>query len=78
MTTRQNSMKNVDLIEATLIELGGTEPAAGSEIVIHGVRYRVLEAKPPKVDFSRWRRKPQRDHAQKWKLLVEKVEHLSP
>jgi hypothetical protein len=48
-------MKNLDLIEVTLDDLLGTPPAAGTEIAFQNVRYRILEARPPKEHPRRWR-----------------------
>jgi hypothetical protein len=39
--------------EVTQEELGSSAPAAGTEIVFRGVRYRVVNATPPKVRSSR-------------------------
>jgi hypothetical protein len=50
-------VKNVELLEVTLDELGGEKPAAGSEVTIRGIRYRVMEAQPPKTKSSKWRRR---------------------
>jgi hypothetical protein len=70
-------MKNVDLIEATVEELGGQQPLAGSEIVIRGIRYLIVEAKSPKAVSSRWKRKPVGNRPQTWKLLVERLDQSS-
>lgn len=67
-------MRNVDLIEVTQEELASVTPAAGTEIVVRGVRYRVLNATPPKVRSSRWKGKRPGTQRQAWKLLVEKVD----
>jgi hypothetical protein len=65
-------MKNVDLIEVTLDELAGQQPIAGTEIVLRGVRYHIVNARPPRVVSGRWRRKAVGEAQRKWQLLVEK------
>ena len=67
-------MKNIELLEVTLEELGGEQPIAGSEVEIRGIRCRVLEVKPPKTPSSKWRRKPKDESEPKWHLLVENME----
>jgi hypothetical protein len=67
-------VKNVDLIEVSQEELGNSAPAAGTEIVLRGVRYRVVNATPPRVRSSRWKSKRPGTHQQTWKLLVESVD----
>ncbi len=67
-------MKNVELIEVTLEELGGEQPTAGIEVTMRDIRYRVMELKPPKTRSSKWRRRKTEEVEQKWRLLVEKVE----
>ncbi len=66
-------MKNIELIELTLEELGGERPTAGSDVEIHGIRCRILEVKPPKTRSSKWRRKAEDEGERKWRLLVEKM-----
>jgi len=68
------ALKKVELIEVTLEELGGEQPTAGIEVTIRGVRYRIMDAKPPKTRSSKWKRRKPEEVAQKWRLLVEKVE----
>ncbi len=67
-------MKNIELIELTLEELGGEQPTAGSEIEMHGICYRILEVKPPKTRSSKWRRRAEAEGERKWQLLVEKLD----
>ena len=67
-------MKNVQLLELTLDELGGEEPAAGSEVTICGIRYRVMQIQPPKTKSSKWRRRAQKPEEKKWRLLVQEVQ----
>jgi hypothetical protein len=67
-------VKNVELLELTLAELGGEKPAAGSELTIRGIRYRVMEAQPPKTKSSKWRRRTPSSEQQKWRLLVQEVQ----
>jgi hypothetical protein len=43
-------VKNVELLEVTLAQLGGEEPATGFEETIRGIRYRVVQVPPPKKD----------------------------
>ena len=71
---RQTGMKNIELIELTLEELGGKQPTAGSEVEIRGMRCRILEVKPPKIRSSKWRRKAEGAGERKWQLLVNKLE----
>ena len=66
-------MKNVDLIEVTLEDLGGVPPTAGTEIVLWNVRYRIIEARPPKDRTQKWRSRQPKDQQRKWSLLVQKV-----
>ncbi len=67
------AVKNVKLLEATLDELGGEEPAAGSEVTIRGIRYRIMEAHLPKTKSLKWRRRAPSPEQQKWRLLVQEV-----
>ena len=67
-------MKKVELIEVTLEELGGEQPTAGIEVPIRGVRYRIMEVKPPKTRSTKWRRRKPEDEEQKWRLLVKRVD----
>jgi len=67
-------MKNIELIELTLEELGGKQPTAGSEVEVRGMRCRILEVKPPKTRASNWRRKAEDEGERKWQLLVENLE----
>jgi len=68
------ALKKVELIEVSLEELGGEQPTAGIEVTICGVRYRIMEVKPPKTRSSKWRRRKPEEVEPKWRLLVEKVE----
>jgi len=69
------TVKNVELMEVTLDEAGGSEPTASEELTIGGVRYRVLEVQPPKPkSSSKWRRRPSSPEAKKWRLLVQQVQ----
>lgn len=66
-------MKNVQLLEATLDELGGVEPEPGSEVIYRDQRYRVVEVTPPVVKPpSKWR-KAAKPATPKWRMLVEKL-----
>ena len=67
-------MQKVNLLEVTLDELGGEEPAAGSEVTIRGIRYRVMEAQPPKTKSLKWRRRAPLPEPQRWRLLVQEVQ----
>jgi len=67
-------LKKLELIEVTLDELGGEQPAAGIEVTVRDIRYRVMDVKPPKTRSSKWRRRKAEEVEQKWRLLVEKVE----
>lgn len=67
-------MKNVELLEVTLDELGGGEPTTGSEVTIRGIRYRVMQVQPPKTKPSKWRRRAQKPEEKKWRLLVQEVQ----
>lgn len=67
-------MKNVQLLEVTLDELGGEEPAAESEVTVRGVRYRVMQVTPPKTKTSKWRRREPKVEEKKWRLLVQQVQ----
>ena len=66
-------MKNVKLLELTLDARGGEEPAAGSEITIGGISYRVIEVHAPKTKSSKWRQRSPSPETQKWRLLVEEI-----
>ena len=67
-------MKNVELLELTLDELGGEEPVAESEVTIRSIRYRVMQVQPPKTKSSKWRRREPTPEEKKWRLLVQKVQ----
>ena len=67
-------MKNVELLEVTLNELGGEEPAAESEVTVRGVRYRVMQVQPPKTKPSKWRRRAPTPEEEKWPLLVQELQ----
>lgn len=67
-------MKNVDLIEVTQEELGSVTPAAGTEIVLRGIRYRVVNVTPPKIRSSRWKGTRSGTQQQTWKLLVQTID----
>jgi hypothetical protein len=69
-------VENVDLIEVTLEDLGGVAPAAGTEIVIQNVRFRVIKARPPRESSCRRRPRQPRNQNCKWKLLMQKVDGL--
>jgi hypothetical protein len=64
-------MKSVDLIEASVDELGGVVPTAGAEVVLGGVRYQVLHVIPPRERSSRRGVKRAGDLQARWKLLVQ-------
>ena len=49
------TVKNVELIEVTVEELGGALPVGGTEICFRDVHYVIIEATPPKVRSSRWK-----------------------
>ena len=68
-------MKNVELLEVTLDELGGSEPATGDEVTIRGVRYRVMQTQPPKTKSSKWRQRAKKPEEKKWRLLVQEVQN---
>jgi len=68
--TPEDRMKNVDLIEVSLDELGGMPPEAGAEVVLKGVRYHVLGVTPPKGQPPQWSRKRAAGQAGEWKLLL--------
>jgi hypothetical protein len=78
MIVQESSVKKVDLIEMSNEELGGQKPVIGTEMLVHGIRYLIVDAKPPKVITSRWRKKPPGHRAEKWKLLVERVDQSTP
>lgn len=67
-------MKNVELREVTLDELGGEERATGSEVTIRGIRYRIMQVQPPKTKSSKWRRRETTVEEKKWRLLVQQVQ----
>lgn len=64
------TLKKVELIEATLDELGGEQPVAGIEVTIRGVRYRIMDAKPPKTRSTKWRRRKAEEEEPKWRLAA--------
>ena len=66
-------MKEIELIEVSLDELGGERPTAGNEATIRGVRYLIMEVQSPKTKSSKWRRRAPDDGEQKWRLLVREV-----
>jgi hypothetical protein len=63
-------MARVGLIAMSLEELGRVAPRPGAEVVLGGVRYRVLCVTPPKGRPSPWGRKCDEARADKWKLLL--------
>ena len=63
----------IKLLEVTLEELGGEQPAAETEVTIRGVRYRVMQVTPPKTKSSKWRRREPKAEEKKWRLLVQEV-----
>jgi hypothetical protein len=67
------TLKEIELIEVSLDELGGERPTAGNEATIRGVQYLVMEVQPPKTKSSKWKRKATDVTEQKWRLLVQKV-----
>ena len=68
-------MKNVQLLELTLDELGGEEPATGSEVTIRGISYRVMQVQRPKTKSSKWRRREPKPEEKKWRLLVQQLQN---
>jgi hypothetical protein len=70
---KEADLKNVDLIGVTLDDLGGELPAVGTEVCLRGLRYRVVNVKPPKPRSPRWWGRPGHDYQPQWKLLVERV-----
>jgi hypothetical protein len=67
-------VKNVELLEVTLDELGGEEPAAETEVTIRGIRYRVMQVQPPKTKSSKWRRREEKAEEKKWRLLGQRAQ----
>ena len=67
-------MKNIELIELTLEELGGKPPTAGAEVRIDSQHFRILEVKQPKTRSSKWRRRLEDKGERIWQLLVEKMQ----
>jgi hypothetical protein len=67
-------VKNVKLLEMTLDELSGEEPAAGDEVTIRGICYRVMQVQAPKTKPSKWRRRAPTPEKEKWRLLVQEVQ----
>jgi len=72
--SKVNAMKSISLLEVTVEQLNGEQPTVGSEVVLRGVRYRVMNVKPPRDRSSKWGLKKTNDQEEKWQLLVEKVE----
>jgi hypothetical protein len=64
-------MKRITLLEVAPEELGGQPTTPGSELVLRGIRYRVVQARTRVARVSKWRREPRRD--EKCQLLVEVV-----
>ena len=77
MLVKEAGLKNVDLIGVTLDELGGEPPAVGTEVCLRGMRYRVVNVKPPKARSPRWRGQAGHKDQPQWKLLVERVDESS-
>jgi hypothetical protein len=68
-------VKNVELLEVTLAQLGGEEPATGFEETIRGIRYRVVQVPPQKrTKSSKWRRREPKPEEKQWRLLVQEVQ----
>ena len=72
--SERRSVKNIELIELTLEQLGGEPPTAGAEVRIDSRHFRILEVKPPKTRSSKWRRRAKGEGERKWQLLVEKMD----
>jgi hypothetical protein len=70
-------VKNVELIEVTLEEVGGAEPVTGSEVIYRNVRYCIIEVRPPKEGSRKWRPRHRHENS-KWTLLVRKVDDSTP
>jgi hypothetical protein len=70
-------VKNVELIEVTLEDVGGAEPVIGSEVIYRNVRYHIIEVRPPKEGSRKWRPRHPHRHS-KWTLLVQKADDSTP
>jgi hypothetical protein len=68
-------VKNIELMTVTAAELGNSDPSVGTEIVIRGARYCIVEVKAPKVRSVRWSKKAKSGDDRIWTLLVEKIEY---
>ena len=67
------AMKNVELIELTLDQLGGKEPIVGNDLVLSGIHYHIMHVKLTIARSSKWKRPRQATSTPKWSLLVKKV-----
>jgi hypothetical protein len=67
------TLKEIELIEVSLDELGGEQPTVGDEATIGGVLYLIMEVQSPKTKSTKWRRKAPDVSEQKWRLLVREV-----
>jgi hypothetical protein len=65
-------MARVELMAVSLEELGGAAPTPGAEVVLRGVRYRVLSVTPPKGQLSPRGRPRDEARARRWKLLLRR------
>ena len=67
-------MKKLTLLEVTPDDLMDQQPTAGTEVLIAGVRYRVLNVKALKGRRSKWGGRPVEEQEERYQLLVEPLE----
>ena len=63
-----------DLLEVNEQHLDRQVPTVGRELVVRGIRYRVLQVKPRKARRPTWPRRNQGQSQGGWQVLVETLE----
>jgi hypothetical protein len=63
-------MKNEDLLNGSLVELGNVTPTMGAEIIFSGLHYQVLHVAPPHERRPHRRKNSAVAHPGLWRVLV--------
>ena len=70
-------MKKVTLLEVGPSDLNRQDPMVGGELLIRGIRYRILQVKPRKAPRSKWSSKNPGQQRGGWQVLVETLEETA-
>ena len=70
-------MKKVTLLDLDEHDLNRHEPTVGTELLIRGVRYRVLQVKPRKAARSKWPGRNPGQQQGRWQVLVERLDETA-